>query len=516
MNVVNRGIISIKRNIWKNMLFFLLVLIVGIASITIMTTISSINNIEQSLLARVPTITILEHDYNSSEISQSPSMDTLSEIASSPYVRTYNISMHIEAFSTNDLWAPGFDIAYDRLPRELRNSDFSTPGIWRSIPDVYVEPFFLWGVQNRIIDFDTGQIELISGRTFSQTELDEGHLVAVVSNQFALTNSLSIGSKFTLENIIWDVDEIINTHGHGLSMLYFHYNHFRITEEFLEFEIIGIFDVNHEFVYARFAVADNELLSALGRISMLHGRIYTPLPVVSEMRSFRYDNQVDAQFSPPQLVRERDLEAQFLLYSSHDLESFVTSSNEMLPHGWQISDFRSVDNHTLLALNDASDTMAFFLLTAILAGFVILVLIVFLLLKERRQEIGIYLALGSKKSEIAKQILFEKIVITIVALCFSLVVGYGVSEQVSISMMRQNLAELQQDSVAERWANLPNEFLLLDPGRMTVDEIVYLSDTVFDLNFVTFFALMGTSIVLVSTIIPLVYIVKLEPKKMLL
>ena len=517
MGISKRILVNITRNIWKNILFLMLILLIGTVSIVIIATMNSITNIQQNLLSRIPIITTLElAENNQSEIISYPTMELTLEIAASPYVRNHNIAMHTEVFSTEDLLFPGFDLDEARLPRALRNLGFDTPGFWRENPDVKVEPFFLWGIQNTIIDIETGQIELIQGRTFSEDELDSGSLVALVSNQFAKQNTLTIGSTFLLENVIFDMDTIVDNYGHGLVQRHFHNDIYRLAEESLEFTIIGIFDVNHEFIYDRFGGSDTELMSAMSRIGMLHGRIYTPLSVVSDMRHFRYNNRLESNFRPPQLIRDREFEAQFLLYDANHLDTFVTITNEMLPNGWQISDFRSVDANTLVALNSSDEMMTFFLISTLGAGILVLTLVIFLLLKERKREVGIYLALGEKKSEIIKQILLEKLVITFIGLTFSLMIGILFTQELSKTILQQNLVEIQQETISERWENLPNEFLLLDPGRMTLEDVIELSDITFSLGLVIIFVMTGTVVVIIATLIPLVYLVKLEPKKVLM
>ena len=95
---------------------------------------------------------------------------------------------------------------------------------------------------------------------------------------------------------------------------------------------------------------------------------------------------------------------------------------------------------------------------------------------------------------------------------FSVLIGYGVSHTISRRLFEQHLAEQVIDEYYSAFCATPCELTLFTPGEMTVDEALALYDITLDRNAVAIFISVGTLVVLVSTIIPIWYALKLEPQ----
>ena len=63
-----------------------------------------------------------------------------------------------------------------------------------------------------LLDAEEGVIEVVQGRTFTETEVRNLTYVALISQNLAELNELGIGSTFTLNNTIWK-DEAWETQG---------------------------------------------------------------------------------------------------------------------------------------------------------------------------------------------------------------------------------------------------------------------------------------------------------------
>ncbi|MCL2606802.1 MAG: FtsX-like permease family protein [Coriobacteriia bacterium] len=123
------------------------------------------------------------------------------------------------------------------------------------------------------------------------------------------------------------------------------------------------------------------------------------------------------------------------------------------------------------------------------------------------------LALGERRIVIVSQIVFEVIVIALIAICASLFIGNFISSGISETMLRNSL-------VAGQIADTGMTFSTLDfmgfSNNVPIEEVMTSYDT--SLNGVTvaifFAATIGT--VMVATIAPMLYILRLNPRKIML
>ena len=90
-------------------------------------------------------------------------------------------------------------------------------------------------------------------------------------------------------------------------------------------------------------------------------------------------------------------------------------------------------------MDNLSEVTSGILTSAILAACVILMLLIFLYLYDRRQEIGIYLALGEKRTRIIFQILTEATLITFIGLTLSIGIGYVIADSMTQDMIETQL-----------------------------------------------------------------------------
>jgi len=87
------------------------------------------------------------------------------------------------------------------------------------------------------------------------------------------------------------------------------------------------------------------------------------------------------------------------------------------------------------------------------ATVLILGLLIALFLRDRRHEIGTYIALGEKKSRILFQILSEVLSVSAIAIALSLVSGTLISSTLSRQMLQQDLAERVHEQAMLGMAN---------------------------------------------------------------
>jgi len=144
----------------------------------------------------------------------------------------------------------------------------------------------------------------------------------------------------------------------------------------------------------------------------------------------------------------------------------------------------------------------------------IISLVVILFLRDRRHEIGVYLAMGERKNRVIKQMILELTPLALVGLTFALALGHILSVNISREIIRQDLlaSPPTQESIQEGG-------LLESLGyRFTLshEEMLASYDVTNSSAVVVIFYGVGLGTVLFSTLIPITFAVNVDPKKLLM
>ena len=536
MSLFKRVIINIIRQPGKNGLLFALIFILGIALSGAISVRHAIYNTEESLMMRLPTISMLDlneaaaardagipmHEVNWHQ--DRPTIEDISAVGNLSYVRRYNAMIEPWVWSSQNLMWAYADIDYERVPPGTSLMELeSIIGGLSSLPDVYVELFPIKGISSPdIIKVDSGRFTLVEGRTFTQEEIDNGDMMVVVSRGFAEVNQLTIGGIIELENTVHNIPKMT---AEGVSLEYYHEERFFLAYQVLEFEIIGIFDICLDFIY-------ETLLSPQGwgfgntlfSLSRLYNYIYMPIQIAEDIANFQREgfreiqDEIDLLFPGQGRPAENTpITAFFVLHDPRDLESFSEIATELLPGFWEVADFGEANHSIISAMDTLTQIANIIQWAAVIAAIIVLTLIIILFLRDRRHEIGIYMALGDKKRNVITQILAEVGLIAALAIILSLFVGNALSNSISRSMFEQSLI-YQMEKADE--IRIPfhhfDVMLLFNPGEITVEETMAVYDVSLDANTVVLFLLIGSGVVLSSALISVLYIVKMEPKEILM
>jgi len=152
---------------------------------------------------------------------------------------------------------------------------------------------------------------------------------------------------------------------------------------------------------------------------------------------------------------------------------------------------------------------------AIIAAILVITLVVTLFLHDRRHEIGIYLSLGEKRSKILWQILTEVLVVSVVGIMIALFVGNIISNQMSQNILRNEMIAF--DESRDWWERFPSTMeIYFGQRELTPELMLEAFDTSLSTEIIILFYTVGLGTVAIATLIPIIYIVKLEPKKVLL
>ena len=128
--------------------------------------------------------------------------------------------------------------------------------------------------------------------------------------------------------------------------------------------------------------------------------------------------------------------------------------------------------------------------------------------KERKNEMGIYLALGEKKINIALQLLIETLIVSIIAITLSIFTGNILAKNVSNKMLQNQIVE--QNNKIENQNNY-NSYDLIDE-----DEIMDNYTVTLGINTILMIYIISIISISLSTILPIYYTLKLNPRKILM
>jgi len=511
MNLLKRSLVSVTRNKGKNLLLMLLIAGFGtLMSGTIILS-QSINQNRDNLWRQLPPAVVIDVDHDiineiMSELSRDERMEwdglqlltpqILQPILDLSYVRTFDIFNGTTIF-TRDLNRVLLDFPMDWDHQSLIGYDI-----------VEIE---LFGVTNpEVLNIQNGFLRLISGRTFAENEMNPINphkSVVMIPTQLAELNGLEVGDMITFEN---------NFYRHQL-WAYMNYGQDFSDEHIMEYElyeleIIGLFE---PVVIPDFGNPMQELFA--------NNNIIVPLPVVNAINDFMFerwheDDLANGMYYELILSSESSQRNIILLSDAADLPSFIDAATELLPSFYHVGTF----SNSVLAVERFNHSMDFFQgLSVQTFWFVLAVaivsisLVVLLFLRDRKHELGIYLALGEDKLNIIKQIIYEILLPSIFGITISLFLGGLLADVIGREMLINNVIAGQDFNLDDYgWSDAGAQLQWFMDDQ--IDTVIENYDVGMNMVTTVLFYIVGVATVTVSTFGALVYIMKLEPKDILL
>ena len=490
MNLSSRVFLSTIRNPGKTIALLLIVFILGCGISGAISVRQAIQNTDARLRATIPAIaTIVVDEYALIEqyvitgerpFPENLTIDTLVEIGALPHVKRYDISAEVSLFS-RDLERVGESIDFGVEDWQVINLKGSyTPSL---------------------LDVEEGVVEIVSGRTFTEVEAGTLSYVAIISQDLASQNDLGVGSFFTLDNIVW-TDEAHETQNFNEESMFAHRSY--------DFEIIGIFasvaeiDTGNEW-------ADSRIEDKIGN------RIYIPNDVAVAATVFQIENLM--KLYPNIEWGQEDPEDHILfsnayvLYDPSEMEAFRGTAQDVLPKFWTIADTGDSFGSIASSMEVLDGFATIILWTAIGAAAIVVSLLILLFLRERKREIGIYLALGERKDKVIAQVMVEILAVSLVAIVVALFAGNVLAAGISEAMLREDMIANQSADgvmtigVLEQMGAIEN---------MSTDEMLEAYDVSLDTATILIFFVASFATIVVATVMPMLYIVRLNPKKIML
>lgn len=506
MNFMQRGFASIRRKPGKTLILLLLIFVLGNVIAGAISIRQAVQNTQKALYQRITAVATIETDQKQIQkfYEQNPEgelkipnvkADLIKQVGALPYVKFFDFSTTVGLQS-----------------KEIKRYMDPTLGDVNYGMGEYQYISCIGGQDPEVFDIRSNKIKLAAGRVFTPEEMENLSYVALVSKEFAEINNLSVGSKVTLDNIIF------KSPGEGEFREEDYYSDANIAgKQSYDFEVIGIF----ELVPTQTQQNDQEKQQQQWNDMEKLNTIYTSNVVTESASKFQMDTwaKIEPEFAQTQEAYEPYYEPLFILNDPQDLKQFREEVSALLPSEYlKVSDTGEMLEKVAAPMESVQWIASIVLYVAVGAALVILSLLITLFLRDRKHEIGIYLSLGEKKLKVVGQIVMEVMVIALVAITLSLVSGNILSGGISQKMIQdQIVADQEQQGMDGGYMYSYSSLDYKGYGiSVTTDDIVDSYRVSLDGSTILLFYAVGAATVLLSTMVPILYIVRLNPKKIML
>jgi len=487
MNFIKRGFLGITRKKGKSLILLAVIFILGNLISGAISIQQATSNVEGNIKERLGAAATVDIDYEAlDKLSedelvefdlQNVDIDLIKQIGELSYVKYYDYSM------STYLGSESIESYQGEMEGEVIHHGPSMD-------------FHLKGINYApVIDFEEEKGKLIDGRVFTQDEIDNGTSVAIISKKLAEKNNLHVGDTFTLDNAVYTYDDETG-------------NEDLVTSRDVVLEIIGLFE-SHSIKEDRGDNPDQDMFDWMD--IDYQNTIYVSNEIVISETEYYWEEYMKADEELAAMMEEEEESFEyytplFVLNNPEDSAAFEEEVIPLLPELYTV--INASDHYD--SISGPIDSMAklskYVLIAAVIATILIIGLVVLLFLRDRKHELGIYLSLGEKRGRVVGQILIEVMVIAFIGITLSLFSGNFLAGQISDTMIKADdhsnydqyiyYSELQSD--------------------LTTDDVIASYEVDFNSSYILGFYGIGLLTILISTVIPLVYIVRLNPKKILM
>ena len=510
MNFFKRAITSIKRRMGKTLILLILVFVLGNVIAGAISIEQAVKNTEANMRKKIGAIATAELDYEKMNKFDEEdyknlkyiNTEQINKIGELSYVKHYDYTAQ-RGLQTKTL-------------KRYVNPDFeSEMGRSYGLDGEEVTYFSLYGGQNtEPMEMKENKIKLVEGRLFTQEEIKSAiENKVLISKNLALTNNITIGSSIKLYEEIYKNEQLMRDMSVGVMPAPIK----PVSTKEFEFEVIGIYDTIKE-------VKPNDE----GKINISYldeereNRIYTSNPVVINIASILDTESVRINPEIEGYNFQEYYTPIFVLEDPLELAKFKEEAGQFLPDYYRLIDNGGAFEQVAAPMKNMQWIASIVLYVAIGATLVILSLLITLFLRDRKHEIGIYLSLGEKKIKVIYQILTEVVIISFVAITLSLFSGNIIASVMSEKMLNNQIIAEQEKENSNNggivtYSSGGGTLEYLGYGvQISNEELIESYAVSLKPTIILMFYLIGLGTVLVSTLIPIVYIVRLNPKKIMM
>ena len=503
MKFWQRALKSVGRKKGRSFILFLVIFILGNVIAGAVAIEQSTKNVEQETKQKLGPNAIVEMDYERFEKDTQndaalleddtaylpPKLAEYEAIGQLPYVKHYDLS--IPAFvGTNKAKAYVSDDSGMMFGMGFKYS-FNVKGVNRA----------------DIIDIKDGIIRLDEGQTFTEQAMADGENVVLISKEVAEANHLSVGDSFVLDVTNETFEDWTEEEAEGSEAENLEATEPTRTVKTFDFpvKIAGIFSVIKKTEMNQEDTDQYEWL-ATEQINT----IYAPNNLVKELHRQMEEKIWASEGEGDEEEPETWYQVTYTLKSVDDVEAFREEGNALLSNKYyQV--IAATDQYEQIAggMKKLGTIASYIVLVAALATILIISLMVLLFLRDRKHELGIYLSFGERRSKIIGQIILELLLIGGVACLLSLVTGYFLGNILSDSLLQTDWIANTSEQMGVYYEN----WLTTNVSYQEVQSAYKVS---FSIGYVISYLLLGLGTIVLSALVPLLYILRLNPKKIMM
>jgi len=438
------------------------------------------------------------------------SHSVISDIANSPFVRSYEFAKFLNA------------IIYEWSSYGIQSEfEFMHDIEKESLPTMTS----IIGVSSYNVSMiEYGMKDLVAGRTFLIDEMNitsYEYIPVLISYPLAIKNNVWIDDVVNKSiNYLYLPNDLSYINYKNISERFDYYNLSRNSKNF-KLKIVGIFDLpplsneNQEEIFRRYELL-NRFITPLKPLDEIFHLMWYPSIRFSETFG-EYSRKRGLFMWTPEQLREllNVNDSFFIMYDLAHFEELENFAAFYLPENWYLNNFfgsMPYIYHTLSSIHSLSTR---FLIFSISSGIMILSLIITLLIRNKKKEIAILTFLGQTKFKCVFNIISELMVIAVIGI----LIGYFISTFFAPNLS-QNLIlnEMYLNNV--NWKNFVsfdrNSLIELGFGRAIDFNKTIENVTVnIDLNTMFISSVILIITILISTVVPLIYLFEQNHKEFL-
>ena len=491
MNYWKRAENSILRTKGKSLILFAVIFVLGNVIAGAIAIQQSTTNVEKKMKQELGATVSAEPDLNKilkqnengemqvSSQNERLKEETIKKMGASPYVKDYDYSymayLYVKKFKTYELQDQGdihFATPYNSMTLKGSNS---------------TEP----------MDFKNKKVKLVDGRMLTKEELAGKKPVALISKKVADENGLSVGDPMVLDTVtlLPKEDGSMDTQDsteHGI-------------------KIVGLFEpIKLEKKKKEGQNGQDALNQQITELEQ-YNTAFVSNGLVREINKIEMDNQ------PEELKEDSEGEVSpiFTLKSPDDVAAFKKEMKPLLPDGYKAVASTDEFDKVGASVKRLSKISGYVVLLAILASLLIITLVVVLFMKDRRHEWGIYLSLGEHRKNIMKQVIAELLVISLAALLISLVSGNILGKMVSESLIAGDAMEQSAQDIGSQMISMGGNASVL-ASSLSNQDVLNNYEVRFSMTYIATYLIAGIGTILLAAILPLTYVMRLNPKKIMM
>lgn len=362
-----------------------------------------------------------------------------------------------------------------------------------------------------------GKIKIVEGKSFTKDQVDSGKNVVLISKKVAEKNNLSVGGKLVLDYNQADMNSMaMNDDGKESEDAI---KTEIATKEYV-YDIVGIFEpVKVEL--KKDATQDQKMNQSFND-EMQQNTFYMPNKTVKKDNA-DFMRVVAAKF-PSQFENVEEtinemtsyIEPHFTLKSPEDIESFRQEATALLPDKKMFKIYVSSDQYDSIAgpVKSMDKLSRYVMIIAIIASLFIISLVVLLFLRDRKHELGVYLALGDRKWHVLMQIVIEVFLIGIVAITLAMFTGNILAKGVSQSLIENQMSAKSSQDMSFNQDDYV--YSTMNTTEIGTEDVADNYNVSLSLPYVLIFYIAGLLTILLSTVIPLLYTLRLNPRKIMM